>query len=273
MSGASERANGRASGPVLTSRFLLVPDHSAPAAAAPDVDDDDDDATTNGNAVFSPLPTTSSSAPNGIPSLMRAAPYLHGSSNGAGSPNGGGLAAATTTNGVGLPKGRYKAKASTTRVGGRGVTDAAVGGGGGSEGAGSGGVRALMCDVGRDAYEAFATYQEDCTPPPAPPVANGATPLLGSTMPTTMTTLKKTTPPPPLHPLPPHGPSVSHAFAPAGKLSAMEYESLSGSLKRKLVSAGQKLDRSTSAEEDKALCALIQSYAKALEAVNAMQSS
>ena len=29
MSGASERANGRASGPVLTSRFLFVPDHSA----------------------------------------------------------------------------------------------------------------------------------------------------------------------------------------------------------------------------------------------------
>ena len=29
MSGASERANGRASVPVLTSRFLIVPDHSA----------------------------------------------------------------------------------------------------------------------------------------------------------------------------------------------------------------------------------------------------
>ena len=29
MSGASERANGRASGPVLTSLFLFVPDHSA----------------------------------------------------------------------------------------------------------------------------------------------------------------------------------------------------------------------------------------------------
>ena len=28
MSGASERANGRASGPVLTSRFLFIPDHS-----------------------------------------------------------------------------------------------------------------------------------------------------------------------------------------------------------------------------------------------------
>ena len=33
MSGASERANGRASDPVLTSRFLFVPDHSATAAA------------------------------------------------------------------------------------------------------------------------------------------------------------------------------------------------------------------------------------------------
>ena len=30
MSGASERANGRASGPVLTSLFLFKPDHSAP---------------------------------------------------------------------------------------------------------------------------------------------------------------------------------------------------------------------------------------------------
>ena len=30
VSGASERANGRASGPVLTSWFLFVPDHSAP---------------------------------------------------------------------------------------------------------------------------------------------------------------------------------------------------------------------------------------------------
>ena len=29
MSGASERANGRASDPVLTSQFLFVPDHSA----------------------------------------------------------------------------------------------------------------------------------------------------------------------------------------------------------------------------------------------------
>ena len=29
VSGASEQANGRASGPVLTSLFLLVPDHSA----------------------------------------------------------------------------------------------------------------------------------------------------------------------------------------------------------------------------------------------------
>ena len=29
MSGASERANGQASGPVLTSLFLFIPDHSA----------------------------------------------------------------------------------------------------------------------------------------------------------------------------------------------------------------------------------------------------
>ena len=35
MSGASERANGRASGPILTSRFLVVPDHSAPLKTAP----------------------------------------------------------------------------------------------------------------------------------------------------------------------------------------------------------------------------------------------
>ena len=33
MRGASERANGRASGPVLTSLFLFVPDHSAAAYA------------------------------------------------------------------------------------------------------------------------------------------------------------------------------------------------------------------------------------------------
>ena len=31
VSGASERANGQASGPVLSSRFLFVPDHSAVA--------------------------------------------------------------------------------------------------------------------------------------------------------------------------------------------------------------------------------------------------
>ena len=30
MSSASKRANGRVSGPALTSRFLFVPDHSAP---------------------------------------------------------------------------------------------------------------------------------------------------------------------------------------------------------------------------------------------------
>ena len=33
MSGASERANGQASGPVLTSRFLFDPDHSARGAS------------------------------------------------------------------------------------------------------------------------------------------------------------------------------------------------------------------------------------------------
>ena len=31
VSGAGERANGQASGPVLTSLFMFVPDHSAPA--------------------------------------------------------------------------------------------------------------------------------------------------------------------------------------------------------------------------------------------------
>ena len=36
VSGASERANGRASDPVLTSRFLVDPDHSAAVAAAAD---------------------------------------------------------------------------------------------------------------------------------------------------------------------------------------------------------------------------------------------
>ena len=35
LSGASERANGRASGPVLTPLFLFVPDHSAPDAHLP----------------------------------------------------------------------------------------------------------------------------------------------------------------------------------------------------------------------------------------------
>ena len=35
MSGASERANGRASGPVLTSRFFFVPDHSAMMPGSP----------------------------------------------------------------------------------------------------------------------------------------------------------------------------------------------------------------------------------------------
>ena len=36
MSGASERANGRASGPVLTSLFLINPDHSATRLEHPD---------------------------------------------------------------------------------------------------------------------------------------------------------------------------------------------------------------------------------------------
>ena len=36
MSGASERANGRASGPVLTSLFLFIPDHSAPSEGESD---------------------------------------------------------------------------------------------------------------------------------------------------------------------------------------------------------------------------------------------
>ena len=34
MSGASEQTKGRARGPVLTSRFLFVPDHGAPASSA-----------------------------------------------------------------------------------------------------------------------------------------------------------------------------------------------------------------------------------------------
>ena len=34
MSGVSERTNGRANDPVLTSLFLLVPDHSEVVAAA-----------------------------------------------------------------------------------------------------------------------------------------------------------------------------------------------------------------------------------------------
>ena len=38
MSGASERANGRASGPVLTSRFLFVPDHSGVGDGVVEVD-------------------------------------------------------------------------------------------------------------------------------------------------------------------------------------------------------------------------------------------
>ena len=36
MSSASKRANRRASGPVLTSRFLFVPDHSAPVLSKDD---------------------------------------------------------------------------------------------------------------------------------------------------------------------------------------------------------------------------------------------
>ena len=35
VSSASERANGRASGPVFTSLFLFVPDHSASSAVCP----------------------------------------------------------------------------------------------------------------------------------------------------------------------------------------------------------------------------------------------
>ena len=35
MSGASERANGRVRGPVLTSLFLFVPDHSATSPTTP----------------------------------------------------------------------------------------------------------------------------------------------------------------------------------------------------------------------------------------------
>ena len=44
VSGASERASGRASDPVLTSRFLVDPDHSAAAAA----DATEDQSTKNG---------------------------------------------------------------------------------------------------------------------------------------------------------------------------------------------------------------------------------
>ena len=42
MSAASKRANGRASGPVLTSRFLFVPDHSAAVAVKERSSDDGD---------------------------------------------------------------------------------------------------------------------------------------------------------------------------------------------------------------------------------------
>merc|ERR1712168_721572 len=58
-----------------------------------------------------------------------------------------------------------------------------------------------------------------------------------------------------------------------GKLAQSEYEFLSGTLKRKLVSAGRRLENSTSNEEDSSLCALIRNYADALEAVNKLQNN
>jgi len=210
---------------------------ASPATSSCDADTDD---AVCGDGPPSSLPSSSLAMP-GIPSLMNAAPLVNGNANGGTANIPGSELGATASAGTSQPKNRHKGK-MTTRIGNR---------------AAGVGVRSLMSDVGRNAYEAFAAYQDDCTPPAAP-VAS----LPPATNPV-VTLAKSATPPP-------HGPSVCGDF---GKLAPSEYESLSGTLKRKLIHAGQRLERSTSTEEDKALCALIKSYAEALEAVNSAQNS
>ena len=69
-------------------------------------------------------------------------------------------------------------------------------------------------------------------------------------------------------------PSAMPLVAPqCGRLTPLDHESLTQTLKRKLVSAGKRLDQSTSNEEDRALCGLIKDYAEALQAVNKVQSA
>ena len=141
-----------------------------------------------------------------------------------------------------------------------------------------------MSDVGRNAYEAFAAYQDDSAasaasatpstlPPHGPAVSRELSPPLpalpahpvngGTSLPASLPTshsLRVAT-------------SATAATTTDGKLALSEYDFLSGTLKRKLVSAGQRLENSNSNEEDSCLCALIRNYADALEAVNKLQNN
>lgn len=140
-------------------------------------------------------------------------------------------------------------------------------------------------DVGRDAYEAFASYEEvrqdDLKP----------SHILPETMTKTPSEFPRREHSPigkasnAGHPSANGGPiyngvngisrlsAVDSEPSASSKLSSSEFEHLSGSLKRKLISTGQQLEASTSFETDKLLCVMIKNYAEALEAVNKMQTS
>jgi len=205
-------------------------------------------------------------AATGIPSLMNAAPAVNGNGVGSAYPNS--VHESSSSGGGGSGVTQPKGKIPSLRVGNRASTV---------------GVRSLMSDVGRNAYEAFAAYQDDS----AASAASAASATPSTLPPHGPAVSRELSPPLPAHPVNggtslPASLPTSHSLRVAtaataattdGKLALSEYDFLSGTLKRKLVSAGQRLENSNSNEEDSCLCALIRNYADALEAVNKLQNN
>lgn len=267
------------------------------AAAATNGLDSGVDAENASTSAATPRSSSAGLSANGIPALMNASSAVNGN----------------TAVGV------AEAGTSLNGASGSGCSGSSGGGGGGgkapkgktssrsSNRASSVGVRSLMSDVGRNAYEAFAAYPDES--PSSPAAAAAAVAAYCSSA---------STPPPSLPPtLPPHGPAVAipvfngdasasmrggggaflngfvsstipvsrsppsaapmtpgmtHSMTP-GRLTPSDHECLTQTLKRKMILAGKQLEKSGSNEEDKALCGLIKYYAEALEAVNRMQSA
>jgi len=287
---------------------------ASPGAAAAAVSSGLETGVDAANALSSAATTTLwSTAPisTGIPSLMNASTAINGTA-GSATEAGSVLTVFGGSGGDGGGGGSSGGGSGGSAGGGSGSSSS--GGGKAPKGKTSSrsgnraslvGVRSLMSDVGRGAYEAFAAYSDESPSSPRAVAASIASAAAASTV--------SASPSLPLNP-PPHGPvvvptvngvdgsgfsgggggsgflnghvtstipvsrsppSAASRAAPLtpGRLTPSDHECLTQTLKSKMISAGKKLEKSASNEEDKALCGLIKNYAEALEAVNRMQSA